>query len=181
MNFCSNCGSANLDYKVPSGDNRKRVICADCHAIHYANPKIVAGCLPIHDNRVLLARRAIEPRKGYWNVPSGYLENGETVEEGALREVREEVLAEVDLIGMHALYSIPHINQVYIHFLAELQSPDAYGCGPESSEVRLFREDEIPWDEIAFTSSVFTLRRYFADRHKGKRQLHRGKMVRSRP
>jgi len=180
MNYCSNCGSDNLDFKVPSGDNRKRMICASCHAIHYANPKIVAGCLPIIGDRVLLARRAIEPRRGYWNVPSGYLENGETVEEGALREVKEEVLAEVTLVGMHALYSIPHINQVYIHFLATLQNAESFGCGPESSEVRLFREEEIPWDEIAFTSSVFTLRNYFSDRQKGTHQLHRGKMVRSR-
>lgn len=180
MNYCSNCGSDSLHYKVPSGDNRKRMVCVDCQAIHYVNPKIVAGCLPIIGDRVLLARRAIEPRSGYWNVPSGYLENGETVEEGALREVKEEVLADVKLIGMHALYSIPHINQVYIHFLAQLEDAASFGCGPESAEVRLFREDEIPWQEIAFTSSVFTLRRYFSDYQKGIRQLHRGRMERSR-
>lgn len=178
MNYCSNCGSDKLNFKVPSGDNRKRMICAACHAIHYANPKIVAGCLPIYGDRVLLARRDIEPRLGFWNVPSGYLENGETVEEGALREVKEEVLAEVELIGMHALYSIPHINQVYIHFLAQLPGAESYGCGPESSEVRLFHEKDIPWDEIAFSSSTFTLQRFFADRRKGIRQLHRGQLIR---
>lgn len=178
MNYCSNCGSDQLAFRVPDGDNRKRMICAHCQAIHYTNPRIVAGCLPVFDDRVLLARRAIEPRKGYWNVPSGYLENGETVEEGALREVREEVLAELNLIGMHALYSIPHINQVYIHFLGQLMSENAFGCGPESAEVQLFRETEIPWSDIAFSSSTFSLQHYFADRREGIRQLHRGQLIR---
>jgi ADP-ribose pyrophosphatase YjhB (NUDIX family) len=173
MNFCSNCGSSNLEWKIPEGDNRNRYVCKDCHRIFYTNPKIVTGCLPLWREQVLLCRRAIEPRSGYWNVPSGYMENGETVEEGALREVWEEALAEVDLLGIHAVFSIPHINQMYIHFLGELRRPD-FKPGPESLEVQLFREEEIPWEEIAFTSSVFTLKHYFDDRRRGRQQVHLG-------
>lgn len=178
MNFCSNCGSDQLRHTIPDGDNRYRMVCGQCQVIHYSNPKIVAGCLPVFGDRVLLARRAIKPCYGLWNIPSGYLENGETVEEGALREVREEVEAELTLMGMHALYSIPHINQVYIHFLGELPAADAFGCGPESLEARLFSESDIPWNDIAFTSSTFSLERYFSDQKLGLRQLHRGKLER---
>ena len=173
MNFCSHCGSAALDSRVPPGDNRPRVVCANCGTIHYANPKIVAGCLPVWENKVLLCRRAIEPAYGLWNVPSGYLENGETVEAGAQREVWEEAAARVSLIGIHAVYSIPHIDQVYIHFLGELIE-GRFGVGEESLESHLFTEEEIPWSEIAFTSSRFTLKRYFSDRREGRRQVHLG-------
>ncbi|MBV6653565.1 MAG: NUDIX hydrolase [Mameliella sp.] len=176
MNFCSNCGSGQLEFKVPDGDNRPRYVCNNCHTIHYSNPKIVAGCLPIWEDKVLLAKRSIAPRKGLWNVPSGYMENGETVEEGAKREVWEEAKAKVDLIGMHTIYSIPHINQVYMHFLGQMQGADAFGVGEESLEVRLFTEEEIPWNEIAFTSSMFSLQRYFSDRKNGGHQLHLGKL-----
>ena len=147
----------------------------NCGVIHYSNPKIVTGCLPIWRNRVLLAKRAIEPRKNYWNVPSGYMENGETVEQGAAREVLEETLAKVAGLTLHTVFSIPHINQVYIHFLAELDKPD-FGIGEESLEVRLFTEEDIPWKEIAFTSSVFTLKHYFEDLRKGRREVHMGVM-----
>ncbi len=149
------------------------MVCGNCQTIHYTNPKIVAGCLPIWKERILLCRRAIEPAKGLWNIPSGYLENGETVEAGALREVYEEALAEVDLIGVHALYSIPKINQIYIHFLGGLIEGQ-FGVGEESLETRLFSETEIPWEEIAFSSSIFSLQRYFADRRAGKRLVHLG-------
>lgn len=175
MNFCSHCGSGRLEFRIPEGDNRPRYICADCGAIHYSNPKIVTGCLPVWENKVLLARRAINPRRGYWNVPSGYMENGETVEQGAAREVWEEALARVRRLTLHAVFSIPHINQVYIHFLAELDGPD-FGIGEESLDVRLFAEEEIPWEEIAFTSSVFTLECFFSDRRKGRREVHMGVM-----
>jgi ADP-ribose pyrophosphatase YjhB (NUDIX family) len=175
MNFCSNCGSDQLHFIIPAGDNRSRFVCQNCGEIHYSNPKIVAGCLPVWQDKVLLAKRSIEPRLGYWNVPSGYLENGETVEEGALREVWEEAKARPKITGLHAIYSIPHINQIYIHFLAALAAPE-YGVGEESLEVALFTEEEIPWDQIAFTSSAFTLRRYFKDRKEGKHQVHLGKL-----
>lgn len=176
MNFCSNCGSDDLDFKVPQGDNRQRYVCNQCGAIHYSNPKFVVGCLPVWEDKVLLAKRSIAPRRGYWNVPSGYMENGETVEEGALREVLEETRAKVQLTGLHAIFSIPHINQVYMHFLGHLEGPEAFGVGEESLEVRLFAESKIPWGDIAFTSSLFTLRHYFADRQRGQHQLHLGQM-----
>jgi ADP-ribose pyrophosphatase YjhB (NUDIX family) len=176
MNFCSNCGSDKLVFDIPIGDNRQRHICQNCDTIHYSNPNIVAGCLPIWEDKVLLCRRSIQPRRGYWNIPAGYLENGETVEEGALREVWEEAEASVTIIGVHTIFSIPHINQIYIHFLGELQNLD-YGVGEESLEVELFAEEEIPWDDMAFKSSEFALQRYFHDRKNGGlQQAHIGSM-----
>lgn len=175
MNYCSNCGSADLEFTVPNGDNRKRFICKNCGTIHYSNPKIVTGCLPIWEDKVLLCKRAIEPRKGFWNVPGGYMENGESVEEGAIREVWEEAGAKVKIIGMHTLFSIPRINQVYIHFLGLLENLD-YSVGEESLEVELFLEQTIPWDDIAFHSSTYTLKQYFEDRKNGIQQLHRTTM-----
>lgn len=180
MNFCSHCGSDDIRLVVPDGDNRVRHVCGYCGSIHYSNPKIVTGCLPVWEDKVLLAKRSIGPRQGFWNVPGGYMENGETVEEGARREVREEVLAEVEVTGLHAIFSIPHINQVYMHFIGKLPAPDAFGSGEESLEVRLFSEAEIPWQEIAFTSSVYTLENYFADRKQGMPQLHIGQMEHKR-
>ncbi|MEN0004771.1 MAG: NUDIX hydrolase [Bacteroidota bacterium] len=175
MNFCSNCGSSQLVFEIPKGDNRSRFVCHNCNTIHYSNPKIVTGCLPIWQDKVLLAKRAIEPRLGYWNVPSGYMENGESVEEGAQREVWEETEARVTDLSIHAIFSIPHINQVYIHFLGQLEQPK-YGVGEESLEVELFAEADIPWSDIAFASSIFTLKRYFKDRRKGQHQVHLGQM-----
>jgi ADP-ribose pyrophosphatase YjhB (NUDIX family) len=166
MNFCSHCGSAELQLLVPSGDNRPRQVCGHCSTIHYSNPNIVAGCLAVWEDQVLLCRRAIEPRLGYWNIPSGYLENGETVEQGAERELWEEAEAKVTDLQVLSIYSLPHINQVYIHLLGELVE-GAYGVGEESQESQLFGEADIPWEEMAFTSSVFSLKRFFADRAKG--------------
>ena len=173
MKFCSACGSDRLALTVPAGDNRPRYVCGQCHTIHYQNPKIVAGCLPLFGEQVLLCKRAIEPRRGYWNVPSGYLENGETVEAGAAREVHEEAVARVRDLRLHTVYSIPHINQVYLHFLAELVD-GAFAVGPESLECRLFAEADIPWSDIAFSSSVYSLRRYFEDRQAGRARTHVG-------
>jgi len=173
MNFCSNCGSAEIKYKVPKGDNRPRWMCQNCTTIHYSNPNIVAGCLPLWEDKVLLCRRAIKPRKGYWNVPGGYLENGERVEDGASREVWEEALAKVSNLRIHTIYSLPHINQVYMHFLGDLEKLE-YGVGEESEEVALFTQDEIPWNEIAFTSSIFTLKTYYHDLAKGAAEVHIG-------
>ena len=173
MKFCSNCGSDQLENRIPKGDNRIRQICNNCDMIHYSNPKIVAGCLPVWRDQVLLCKRAIEPCRGLWNVPAGYLENGETVEEGAMREVWEEAEAKVDILGVLAVYSLPHINQIYIHFLGQLQSLN-FGIGEESLETQLFLEKDIPWDAIAFTSSSFALKKYFQDRKNGSRQAHVG-------
>lgn len=173
MNYCSNCGSDQLAFVVPNGDNRPRFVCGNCNTIHYSNPNIVAGCLPVWDNKVLLCRRAIEPRLGYWNIPSGFLENGESVEEGAIREVWEEALAKVEVQHILSIYSLPHINQVYIHLLGDLVSGQ-FGVGEESLESQLFAEEDIPWEEMAFTSSVFSLKRYFKDRRAGNTQSHLG-------
>ena len=175
MNFCSNCGHQ-VVFRAVEGDNLPRYVCESCDTIHYQNPKIVTGALPLWEDKVLLCKRGIAPRKGFWNVPGGYLENGESVEDGAIREVREETLSTITIIGLHTLYSIPKINQVYMHFLADLQQLD-FKPTPESLEVQLFTEAEIPWKEIAFASSSFTLKRFFEDRKKGIRQLHRGRFT----
>lgn len=173
MKFCSKCGHEVTLKSVPD-DHRPRYVCDSCETIHYQNPNIVTGALPIWEDKVLLCKRGISPRKGYWNVPGGYMENGETVEEGAIREVYEETLSKITITGLHMVYSIPRINQVYMHFLADLQALD-YQITPESTEIKLFTEEEIPWDDIAFPSSKFTLKRYFADKKKGIRQVHMGK------
>ncbi|MFK8101314.1 MAG: NUDIX hydrolase [Saprospiraceae bacterium] len=174
MNYCSNCGTK-VNFQAVPEDHLPRHVCPQCTLIHYQNPKIVTGCLPIWEDKVLLCKRAIEPRHGYWNIPGGYMENGETVEEGAMREVWEEAFAKVEIIGLHTLYSIPHVNQVYLHFLAEMTTPD-FEAGVESLEVALFKEEDIPWENIAFTSSTFSLKCFFSDRKAGIRQLHRSKV-----
>ena len=151
----------------------QRYQCDACEMVHYENPKMVVGCLPIYEDKILLCKRAIEPRSGYWNLPAGYLENGETAEAGAMREVWEEALAKVKIIGIHSIYSIKHINQIYLFYLSELTPPE-FGIGEESLDVRLFTEAEIPWKEIAFTSSVHALESYFEDRKTGQQRTHRG-------
>ncbi len=167
MNFCSNCGSPNLLNVIPPDDNRLRTVCGQCGVIHYRNPKIVTGCLPLWEDKALLCRRAIEPGSGFWNIPAGFLELGETVEEGAKREVREEATAEVKLIGLHTIFTYTRFDHVYIQFLGELVG-GSFGVGEESLESRLFTEAEIPWKEIAFESSVFALHRFFEDRKNGR-------------
>jgi len=170
MKFCSNCGQT-VELKIPEGDDKPRFVCDNCDTIHYQNPNIVTGCLPIWEDKVLLCKRAIAPRIGYWNVPGGYMENGERVEEGAEREVWEEACIKVKATRLQTVFSIARINQVYMHFLADM--PDLnFSAGVESLEVELFTEEEIPWDEIAFSSSTFTLKTYFEDRKKGIQQVH---------
>lgn len=171
MRFCSHCGSDALTQRIPEGDTLARHVCASCGAIHYQNPKTVVGCLPEWDGRVLLCRRAIDPRLGLWTLPAGFLENGETLEAGALRETAEEARARVDIGSLYTVISLPDINQVYMMFRARLLDLD-FGPGPESLEVRLFGEDEIPWGEIAFRTIARTLRNYFLDRKLGAFPLH---------
>ncbi|MEP7183753.1 MAG: NUDIX hydrolase [Betaproteobacteria bacterium] len=163
MRFCSACGSARVEFLIPAGDHLPRFVCGDCGTIHYQNPKVVVGCLPEWEDRVLLCKRAIEPRHGLWTLPAGFLENGETVFAGAARETMEEAGARVELGALYTMISLPHISQVYLMFRARLLDLD-YAAGPESLEVRLFREDEIPWEEIAFRTIGRTLRNYFLDR-----------------
>lgn len=159
MNYCSHCGSHQLTFEIPVGDNRCRYICQACSTIHYQNPKLVVGCLPIYEDKILICRRAIEPCYGLWNLPAGFLENQETVEEGAIRETWEEANTEVEILRLHCIYNLPHINQVYVHFLAKLKEA-RFSCGNESLEVRLFEEKAIPWEELAFSSSKFALKKY---------------------
>lgn len=162
MKFCSNC-AATLNYAVPEGDNLPRHICISCGTIHYQNPKIVAGCIPMWQDQVLICRRAIEPRYGKWTLPAGFMENGETVAQAAARETIEEAEARVTNLKMYGLFNIPHVSQVYIMFRGELEAP-SFGPGSESLEVRLASEDEIPWEELAFPVIRRTLELFFADR-----------------
>lgn len=159
MNFCSNCGHSPLEQSQPVGDNRARIICPSCAVVHYQNPKIVCGCLVIYEDKILLGKRGIEPRKGKWNVPAGFMENHETLKDGAVREVWEEVRAKVEIQQLHTVYNILHRNQVYCLFLAKLTSP-VFEAAEETAEVRLFGLDEIPWDDLAFNSNVFSLEKY---------------------
>ena len=146
-------------YKVPAGDDRERLVCADCGFIHYENPKIVVGSVIEHDGRVVLCRRAIHPRRGYWTLPAGYLEARETVFDGAKREAFEEACAEIEIGDLFAVYNIPRLSQVHLFFRARLLK-EAVACGPESLEVRLFRWDEIPEPELAFPTTRWALAHY---------------------
>lgn len=141
---------------VPEGDNRERLVCEACGFINYQNPKIVAGAVVVEDGKVLLCRRAIEPRRGYWTIPAGYMELGETVQEGAIREAQEEALADIALDGLLGIYSIPRIGQVQLIFAAHLASP-GFGIGEESMEVAFFEWDAIPREEIAFPTVHWAL------------------------
>lgn len=160
MKYCSLC-SANVEWRIPEGDNRHRFICTSCHTIHYQNPRVVAGTLPVYQDKILLCKRAIEPRRGFWTLPAGFMENGESSEEGALRETLEEANAKVSIISLFSMVTVPHIDQVHIFFLAKLDQPE-FSSGPESLEVKLFSVDEIPWNELAFPTVYDTLRDYLA-------------------
>jgi ADP-ribose pyrophosphatase YjhB (NUDIX family) len=172
MNFCSECGGA-VVLRVPAGDHLPRHVCPDCGTIHYQNPKMIVGCLPEWEDKVLLCRRAIEPKYGLWTLPAGFMENGETTREGAARETWEEAGARIEMGSLYTLYNLPHINQVYLMFRARLLDLD-FQPGIESLEARLFTEAEIPWDEIAFRTVRATLEQYFSDRRDGTFDFHFG-------
>lgn len=170
MNYCSQCGHA-LVVRIPDGDNLPRHVCGHCGEIHYQNPKMVVGCLPEWEDRVLLCQRAIEPGYGKWTLPAGFMENGETTAEGAAREAREEANARLELIALYTLFNLPDINQVYLLYRARLLDLD-YRAGEESLDVALFREDDIPWDTLAFPTIEHTLRHFFEDRRNARFTLH---------
>lgn len=170
MNYCSNCG-ANVELKIPPGDNLPRYVCNQCGEIHYQNPKIVTGCIPEWQDKILLCKRAIEPRRGLWTLPAGFMENQETTSQAAIRETFEEAKATVHCTSLYALFNIPHISQVYIMFRAKMID-DNFGPGVESLDVKLFDENGIPWNEIAFPVITETLVRYYNDKNKGKFSLH---------
>ena len=148
MNFCSNCGQK-VSFRIPDGDTLPRFVCDACNIIHYQNPKMVVGCVPEWEDKILLCRRAIEPRYGLWTLPAGFLENNETAPAGAARETLEEANARVEVGELYSFISLPHISQVYAMFRARLLDLN-YSAGSESLEVKLFTEDDVPWDHLAF-------------------------------
>jgi len=172
MKFCSNCG-APVAKRVPPGDSLPRYVCDACGEIHYQNPKLVVGCVPEWEGRLLLCRRAIEPRFGYWTLPAGYMENDETAGEAALRETLEEAGARVELGEPFSMLSVPHVNQVHLFYRARLASLD-FKPGVESLEVALFEQAQVPWPEIAFRTVGLTLKYWFADRKRGSFGFHAG-------
>ena len=161
MKYCSQCGDP-VSHIVPQGDNRQRYVCTSCNTIHYQNPKVVVGCLPFFEDKVLLCKRAIAPRKSYWTLPAGYLENGETTSQGALRETIEEANANAELLALYTFFSLPHISQVYLFYRARLTDLDFFS-GEETLETKLFSEQEIPWSGLAFPVINETLKYYFQD------------------
>jgi len=176
MNYCSEC-AAPVELRIPEGDNLPRHICGSCKTIHYINPKVVVGCIPEWEDKILLCRRAIEPRLGLWTLPAGFMENFETTMEGAARETLEEALATVDISALYTLINLPQINQVYVMFRGSMRTPD-YGPGEESLEVELCDEQDIPWDKMAFPVVEQTLRLYFRDRQRGQFGIYTGDITR---
>ncbi len=160
--FCTQCGHSMIR-QIPEDDDHVREVCASCGHVHYENPKMVVGTIPVFQKRILMCKRNIEPRKGWWTLPAGYLENDESVQQGAVRETLEETRAQVRILSPYRMFNILFVDQIYLMFIAELLSQD-FGPTPESTDVRLFSESDIPWDEIAFDVIRQTMKDYFQDR-----------------
>lgn len=169
--YCSQCGNL-LTCATPPGDNRVRDLCRHCGAVHYQNPRMVVGCVPVWRGKVLLCRRAIEPRYGAWTLPAGFMELEETTEEGALRETLEEAGAQVEAGPLFTVIDVPGVNQVHIYYLANVLS-EKLDPGPESLEAAFFDEADIPWDQLSFLSVSSTLRHFFEDRKQPEFGVHR--------
>ena len=165
MKFCPDCASP-ITLRVPADDTRERHVCDSCGSIHYQNPRNVVGSIPVYRDQVLLCRRAIEPRYGYWTLPAGFMELGESTAEGAARETLEEAGAVVEIGSLYSLLNVPHAEQVHLFYLATMTSPH-FEAGEESLEVALFDEGDIPWSELAFPTVKQTLEWFFADRSAG--------------
>ena len=161
MKYCSSCGQT-VSRRTPDGDTHERWVCDSCGAIHYQNPLTVVGCVPERDGKILLCKRAIEPRYGYWTVPAGFMELGESTASGAARETLEEACAEVEIGHLFAVVDVIDAGQIHLFYTAKLLGD--FSPGAESLEVAMFSEDEIPWDDIAFHSGKFALQKYFEDR-----------------
>jgi ADP-ribose pyrophosphatase YjhB (NUDIX family) len=170
MKFCSDCGQP-VELRIPAGDHLPRHVCAACGAIHYRNPKVIVGCVPEWDDRILMCRRAIEPRLGMWTFPAGFLELGETSAQGAAREALEEAQVQVEVGELFVVINVPYVSQVYMIHRARMKTM-AFGPTLESSEVVLMREPEIPWDRIAFPTIWHSLKYFFADRAGGTGGVH---------
>ncbi len=162
MKYCSACGKP-VSLSIPAGDNRERFCCSACGSIHYQNPKLVLGTIPVWGDQVLLCRRAIEPRYGFWTLPAGFMENGESTGEGATRETSEEAGAHIELGPLYSVIDVPHVDQVHLFFRARLLDTN-FDPGPESLEVQLFSEADIPWANLAFRTVEQTLKWFFEDR-----------------
>lgn len=167
---CNLCGAA-VEYRVPPGDTHARAVCASCGHIQYENPRNIVGTVPVWQDRVLLCRRAIEPRLGLWTLPAGFMELGETSAEGALRETREEAGVEIELGGLYCVANVRPANQVYLLYRASIVQP-SWDPGPETLEARLFGADDLPWDELAFRTVREALRRHFDEQRDGSRSVH---------
>lgn len=168
---CNACGHT-VTLQTPAGDHLPRHVCTNCGHIQYRNPKLIVGVVPeAADGRILMCRRAIQPRLGLWTFPAGFMEMGETSGEGAAREAREEALADVEMGSLLMVINVPYVSQVYLIHRGRLRAP-AFGPTPESSEVRLMKEDEIPWDDIAFPTIWHGLKAFFEDRRLGRDQIH---------
>lgn len=178
MKYCAYCG-APVQLRIPPGDDRLRHVCESCDTVHYQNPKVVAGCIPEWEDTILLCRRGIEPRYGRWTLPAGFMENGETTVEAARRETLEEANARVEIGELFSFFDIPRISQLYLLFRARLLDLEC-SAGAETLEIHLFREDDIPWEQLAFPAIEETLRLYFEDRRRGRFALHTGE-IRRRP
>ena len=163
MKFCPTCGNT-VSRRIPEDDNRERAICDACGEVHYQNPLIVVGCVVESEGKILLCKRSIEPRYGYWTVPAGFMELGETLAGGAARETLEEACATVDISHQFATVDVVDGGQVHVFFYGKLVG--SFGVGEESLETRLFSEDEIPWDDLAFHSGRFAIEKYLEDRGK---------------
>jgi len=163
MKYCSDCGQT-VSRKMPDGDTHERWVCDSCGKIHYQNPLVVVGCVPERDGKILLCKRAIEPRYGYWTVPAGFMELGESTAGGAMRETLEEACAEVEIGHLFAVVDVIDAGQVHFFYTAKLKG--SFSPGTESLEVAMFSEDEIPWDDIAFHSGHYALKKYFEDKGK---------------
>jgi ADP-ribose pyrophosphatase YjhB (NUDIX family) len=172
LNFCSVCGHA-ITMRIPPDDNRERACCDSCGTIHYVNPKLVVGTIPVWGEQVLLWRRAIEPRRNYWTLPAGFLEVDETNADGAIRETDEEAGARITLGPLFTMIDVVHVHQIHLFYRAQLLDTN-FKPGEESLEVQLFDEADIPWDELAFRTVSMTLRHFFEDRLRGRFELHTG-------
>jgi ADP-ribose pyrophosphatase YjhB (NUDIX family) len=170
INFCSECG-ASVEQKIPEGETLFRAVCSTCQTIHYQNPKIVAGTIPEWDDKILLCRRAIQPRAGLWTFPAGFMELGESTEEAAARETLEEAHADVSIHALFGLFSLAHVSQVYVVYRAHLQNLN-FRPGAESLEVELMSLQDIPWDQLAFPVIHECLRRYVTDIQAAITQTH---------
>jgi ADP-ribose pyrophosphatase YjhB (NUDIX family) len=170
MKFCSTCGQP-IEVRVPPGDNLPRAVCTACGTVHYQNPLVVVGCVPEWQGQILLCRRAIEPRHGFWTIPAGFLENGESLSAAAAREAFEEAGARVEIGSLLAVVNLLHARQVHVMFRAKLMG-GTFAAGVESLEVGLFEESRIPWGAMAFQSVTYALQRFLEDRHRRLEGLH---------